>query len=200
MCVSIEALDSERPVVYTTDKFWYHCGSGKRLEVPQQWQYLFKLGISILYILFCKVKINILQGDLTNVWGKTKTLAVRYRRLSVVYNLFHRISAIFPFSQLHKLMLDAGMSMFIILRKWFFYRMKVFQNCVGLMLKTNSLVPAGNKIDLKEQRQVPEEDGRKLAAEESCDYFETSARENIGVGGVHLYQVGAIGIRSSTVQ
>lgn len=39
----------------------------------------------------------------------------------------------------------------------------------------------GNKVDLADQRQVPEADARSYAAESNLLYFESSAKENVNV-------------------
>lgn len=39
----------------------------------------------------------------------------------------------------------------------------------------------GNKIDLKEKRIISEEEGKKIAEEYNLNYFETSAKDNIGI-------------------
>lgn len=39
----------------------------------------------------------------------------------------------------------------------------------------------GNKIDLQNERQITKEEGEKMAASYSLKYFETSAKENIGI-------------------
>ena len=39
----------------------------------------------------------------------------------------------------------------------------------------------GNKIDLDHERKILEEEGKKMAEAYSLKYFETSAKENIGI-------------------
>ena len=39
----------------------------------------------------------------------------------------------------------------------------------------------GNKIDLIKERLISEEDGKKIAEEYNLSYFETSAKDNIGI-------------------
>ena len=39
----------------------------------------------------------------------------------------------------------------------------------------------GNKIDLENERQIPKEEGEKMASSYSIKYFETSAKNNIGI-------------------
>ena len=43
------------------------------------------------------------------------------------------------------------------------------------------IVLIGNKIDLKEEREISEDDGKKIAKEYNMNYYETSAKENIGI-------------------
>jgi len=43
------------------------------------------------------------------------------------------------------------------------------------------MVLLGNKCDLANEREVEETDGKKLAAEFQCPFFETSAKSNINV-------------------
>ncbi|EDR22465.1 hypothetical protein, conserved [Entamoeba dispar SAW760] len=43
------------------------------------------------------------------------------------------------------------------------------------------MVMAGNKCDLEEQRQIPNEEAKKLAEEWKIPFFETSAQNNINV-------------------
>ena len=42
-------------------------------------------------------------------------------------------------------------------------------------------VIVGNKIDLEKERQISKEEGEKMASSYSLKYFETSAKENIGI-------------------
>ena len=46
--------------------------------------------------------------------------------------------------------------------------------------KINQVI-VGNKIDLQNERQITKEEGEKMAAAYSLKYFETSAKENIGI-------------------
>ena len=39
----------------------------------------------------------------------------------------------------------------------------------------------GNKIDLENERQITKEEGEKMSSAYSLKYFETSAKENIGI-------------------
>ena len=43
------------------------------------------------------------------------------------------------------------------------------------------IVLIGNKIDLKQERQISEEEGKKMAQDYNLNYYETSAKENIGI-------------------
>jgi GTPase KRas protein len=43
------------------------------------------------------------------------------------------------------------------------------------------MVLLGNKIDLADQREVSENEGRQLAQEWGCPYFETSAKTRVNV-------------------
>ena len=47
--------------------------------------------------------------------------------------------------------------------------------------KNIKIVIIGNKIDLKEKRIISEEEGKKIAEEYNLNYFETSAKDNIGI-------------------
>ena len=47
--------------------------------------------------------------------------------------------------------------------------------------KKISRIIVGNKIDLENERQIPKEEGEKMAEAYSLKYFETSAKENIGI-------------------
>jgi len=47
--------------------------------------------------------------------------------------------------------------------------------------KNIKVVIIGNKIDLKGERKISEEEGKKIAKEYNLDYFETSAKDNIGI-------------------
>ena len=53
-----------------------------------------------------------------------------------------------------------------------------------------ALVLVGNKIDLKENREVTFEDAELFAKQNNIKYFETSAEENIGIDEVMNYIVG----------
>ena len=46
------------------------------------------------------------------------------------------------------------------------------------------MVLFGNKSDLKSERQVSYEEGRDLAAQWNCPFFEGSAKDNIGIDEV----------------
>ena len=46
--------------------------------------------------------------------------------------------------------------------------------------KINQVI-VGNKIDLQNERQITKEEGEKMAVAYSLKYFETSAKENIGI-------------------
>jgi len=53
-----------------------------------------------------------------------------------------------------------------------------------LRAKNSDAVPMvllGNKCDLKEERVVEEQEGKDLAEEYGCPFFETSAKENINI-------------------
>ena len=55
------------------------------------------------------------------------------------------------------------------------------------------MVIVGNKSDLRaDQRQVPVEDGRKLAEQFNCSFTEASARLNTNVGRAFELMVGEI--------
>ena len=55
------------------------------------------------------------------------------------------------------------------------------------------LVIVGNKSDLKtEQRQVPTEEGRKLAEEFNCAFTEASARMNENVSKAFELMIGEV--------
>ena len=43
------------------------------------------------------------------------------------------------------------------------------------------IVLIGNKIDLKEEREISEDDGKRIAKDYNINYYETSAKENIGI-------------------
>ncbi|MCQ2820970.1 MAG: GTP-binding protein, partial [archaeon] len=47
--------------------------------------------------------------------------------------------------------------------------------------KNAAIVIIGNKVDLEEQRKIKKEQGENLAKEFGADFFETSAKENIGL-------------------
>ena len=53
-----------------------------------------------------------------------------------------------------------------------------------------ALVLVGNKIDLKDNRQVSSEEAQSFAKQNNIKYFETSAQENIGIDEVMNYIVG----------
>ena len=57
-------------------------------------------------------------------------------------------------------------------------------------LKELALVLVGNKIDLKDNRQVSSEEAQSFAKQNNIKYFETSAQENIGIDEVMNYIVG----------
>jgi small GTP-binding protein len=57
-------------------------------------------------------------------------------------------------------------------------------------LKELALVLVGNKIDLKDNRQVSSEEAQSFAKQNNIKYFETSAQENIGIDEVMKYIVG----------
>mmetsp|Transcript_625 Transcript_625/g.1091 ORF Transcript_625/g.1091 Transcript_625/m.1091 type:complete len:86 (+) Transcript_625:466-723(+) len=48
-----------------------------------------------------------------------------------------------------------------------------------MVTKNKSIAVAGNKCDLHEDRQVPQEAGEALAKKWGCPFFETSAKEKI---------------------
>ena len=57
-------------------------------------------------------------------------------------------------------------------------------------LKELALVLVGNKIDLKDNREVSSEEAQSFAKQNNIKYFETSAEENIGIDEVMNYIVG----------
>ena len=61
-----------------------------------------------------------------------------------------------------------------------YYRVKTVKKNINDKNNTK-IVLIGNKIDLKEEREISEDDGKKIAKEYNMNYYETSAKENIGI-------------------
>ena len=87
---------------------------------------------------------------------------------------------------------DGAILVFDITNKSTFERISYWLNELNQKkdLKELALVLVGNKIDLKDNRQVSSEEAQSFAKQNNIKYFETSAQENIGIDEVMNYIVG----------
>ena len=60
------------------------------------------------------------------------------------------------------------------------YWVKQIKESTDSNKKINQVI-VGNKIDLENERQITKEEGEKMSSAYSLKYFETSAKENIGI-------------------
>ena len=87
---------------------------------------------------------------------------------------------------------DGAILVFDITNKSTFERISYWLNELNQKkdLKELALVLVGNKIDLKDNREVSSEEAQSFAKQNNIKYFETSAEENIGIDEVMNYIVG----------
>ena len=87
---------------------------------------------------------------------------------------------------------DGAILVFDITNKSTFDRISYWLNELNQKKNLNemALVLVGNKIDLKENREVTFEEAELFAKQNNIKYFETSAEENIGIDEVMNYIVG----------
>jgi len=76
---------------------------------------------------------------------------------------------------------EAGLLIFDVTRRETFDKIKKWHEDILKDSKNTSLILIGNKIDLLDQRVVKREEAEALAKELGLSYFETSAKDGIGV-------------------
>ena len=76
---------------------------------------------------------------------------------------------------------EAGLLIFDVTRRETFDKIKKWHEDILKDSKNTSLILIGNKIDLLDQRVVKKEEAEALAKELGLSYFETSAKDGIGV-------------------